>query len=78
MLYEEDMREVILDTLETRVSSISLLIGRLLEEGYVPNSKKLLLLNWFTVVIHAYENINAMTREQQANIDRIYNTLIRM
>lgn len=76
MLYETQIRDTILDTLDNRVSSIALYIGRLLEEGYIPNNKKEVLLNWLTVLTHAYMNINSFTQEQQTNLDKLYNTLI--
>lgn len=78
MMYEKEIREAVLDTLENRVSSIALCIGKLLEEGYIPNNKKEIQLNWLTILIPAYEHINSFTREQQDNLDRIYNNVIRL
>ena len=78
MMYENGIKEAVLDTLENRVSSIALCIGKLLEEGYLPNNKKEVVLSWCSILIHAYENINSYTEEQQHNIDRIYNNVIRL
>ena len=78
MMYEEEIKNVILDTLNTRVSSISLCIGKLLEEGYLPNNKKKILLNWLTILIHAYNNIDMFSEDQQHKLDNIYNNLIRL
>ena len=78
MMYEEEIREAVLDTLENRVSSIALCIGKFLEEGYIPNNKKEIQLNWLTILIPAYKHINSFTKEQQDNLDRIYNNVIRL
>ena len=78
MLYDEEIKEAVLGTLENRVSSIALCIGKLLEEGYLPNNKKEVLLSWLTILIPAYEHINSFTEEQQIKLDSIYNKVIRL
>lgn len=78
MMYEDGIKEAVLDTLENRVSSIALCIGKLLEEGYLPNNKKEVLLSWLTILIPAYEHINSFTEEQQTKLDSIYNKVIRL
>lgn len=76
MLYDENLKEVILDTLSDRVSGITDCIRALYEAGYLPNKNKNTILNWATILIHAYQNIEVLTNEQQAKIDNIYNKVM--
>ena len=78
MLYESDLKEAVLDTLEIRVSSIADCIIALINEGYIPNKNKMTILNWSSILIDAYENIDILSKEQQDAIDRIYNTVIQL
>ena len=78
MLYEENIKSAVLDTLENRVSGIADCIVALIEEGYIPNKVKSVILDWSSILIDAYENIDVLTKEQQDNIDRIYNTVIKL
>lgn len=78
MLYEENIKSAVLDTLENRVSGIADCIVALIEEGYIPNKVKSVILDWSSILIDAYENIDVLTKEQQNNIDRIYNTVIKL
>lgn len=76
MLYEnENERQEILDTLNNRVSSISLCVVKLLEQGYLPNQKKKCLLSIAPILIDAYYNILLFNERQQANLDKIYKYL---
>lgn len=77
MVYEnEEQRQEILDTLNTRVSSISLCVLRLLEQGYLPNERKKCLLSLAPILIDAYNNILIFNEDQQASLDKIYEFLI--
>lgn len=78
MLYEETLKNVVLDTLENRVSGIADSINVLVTEGYVPNRNKRTILDWSMILIHAYENIDIFTKEQQDKIDVIYNKVIKL
>ena len=78
MLYDEELKQTMLDVLEQRVSGIADSINALVEEGYVPNRNKKTLLDWNIILIHAYENVDIMTKEQQQNLDVIYNKVLKM
>ena len=76
MLYDnEEERQEILDTLNNRVSSISLCVVNLLHQGYLPNQKKKGLLSIAPILIEAYYNILIFDERQQANLDKIYKFL---
>lgn len=78
MLYEEKLKEVMLDILENRVSGIADSINNLNEQGYIPNKNKRTILDWSIILINAYENIDIFSKEQQDNLDIIYNKVIKM
>lgn len=78
MLYDDDLKDVMLGVLENRTSGIANCIEALFSEGYIPNQKKYDILSWSTVLIHAYENVNVLSKEQQDNLDRIYNKVLKL
>lgn len=78
MLYDDDLKDVVLGVLENRTSGIANCIEALFSEGYIPNQKKYDILSWSTVLIHAYENIDVLSKEQQDNLDRIYNKVLKL
>ena len=78
MLYEKELKQVMLDVLENRVSGIASSINNLNEQGYIPNKKKRTVLDWSIILIHAYENIDIFSKEQQMKLDAIYNKVLKL
>lgn len=78
MLYENSLKHEIVSALENRVEAISDCIVALLDAGYVPNKNKTTILNWSSILIHAYENIDVFEKEQQDKIDVIFNKVIKL
>ena len=78
MLYDNDLKEVMLDTLHERVSSITNCIVVLLNEGYIPNKNKTTIVNWSSILIDAYENIDVFSKEQQNKLDILYNKVLKL
>lgn len=78
MLYNSKLKQVMLDVLENRMSSIADCIQVLLAEGYVPNKNKITILTWSSILIDAYENINIFSEEQQKKLDIIYNKVLKL
>lgn len=78
MLYDEKLRKAMLDILEDRVSSIARCVVALTEEGYEPNKNKSIILDWSSILIAAYENIDVLDKEQQQKIDIIYNKVLKL
>lgn len=76
MLYKDSLKEEILTTLEKRVVSISDCIVALTNEGYVPNKNKDTILKWSGILIHAYQNVNILSEEQQDKLDNLFNKVI--
>lgn len=78
MLYEPKLKQAMLDVLENRMSSIADCIQVLFEEGYIPNKKKFTVLDWTSILIDAYENIDVLSKEQQNQLDIIYNNVLKL
>lgn len=78
MLYDDTLKQAMLGILEQRVSGIADSINALVQDGYIPNKNKRTLLDWNIILIHAYENADIMTKEQQQQLDIIYNKVLKM
>lgn len=77
-MYEPYLKQVILDTLENKVSSIATCITVLVNEGYLPNKSKSNVFNACLVLIDCYENVDILTKEQQDMLDVICNKILKM
>jgi len=76
MLYEPDLKDTMLDILNDRLSGIADCITVLFDQGYNPNKNKYTILNWSSILIDAYENVDVLTKEQQNKLDVIYNKVL--
>lgn len=77
-MYEPYLKQVILDTLENKVSSIAACITILVNEGYLPNKSKSNVFNACLVLIDCYENVDVLIKEQQDMLDVICNKILKM
>ena len=78
MLYDEGLKKEMLVILENRITSIANCIESLLKEGYVPNKNKYDIFYYSSILIHAYENIDVFSKEQQNKLDILYNEILKM
>lgn len=79
MLYNnENIKESMLIVLEDRTINIANSIQALMEAGYIPNKNKITILDWSSILFHAYENINVFTKEQHNKLDRLYNKILKL
>jgi len=78
MLYDERLKNVMVDVLENRMSAIADHIRVLLEQGYIPTKNKTTILNWSSILLSAYENIDVFTEEQHHKIDTICNKVLKL
>lgn len=76
MLYDDILKQAMLDVLENRMSGIADCIQTLFSEGYIINKNKYNILDWSTLLIHAYDNIDVLSVEQHRKLERIYNKVI--
>lgn len=76
MLYNVDLKNKIVDTLEDRVLTIVSVCIALTNEGYAPNKNKMVKLQWSSILIDAFDNINILNINQRKNIENIYNKVM--
>ena len=72
-MYNDVIRKTILDDLERKVISIINTSIALASQGYLVNKSKYIRLDWSSILLHAFENIDIFSEEQQNNIERLYN-----
>lgn len=76
MMFEKIDNTKMLDALNDRVSSIAGCMLALIEEGYTPNKKKVTILNWSSILIDAYQNLDVLSEEQQTKIHNLFNKVM--
>ena len=76
MLYDVEKKQMVLDTLENRVSSIVDVCIALIQEGYIPNKNKSVKLSWSAILIDAFNNIDVLSIEQHNELEELYNTVM--
>ena len=74
-MYNDDLRKSIITDLESKELSIVNTAVVLASQGYVINKAKYIKLDWTSIILNAFENINVFSEEQQHKIDRLYNKL---
>ena len=72
-MYNDAIRKTILDNLEGKVINIVDVSMTLASQGYLVNKSKYIRLDWSSILLHAFENIDIFSEEQQNNIERLYN-----
>lgn len=74
-MYDDLIKNNILDDFEGKVISIVNTAITLASQGYLVNKSKYIRLNWSSLLLHAFENIDVLKPEQQRNIELLYNKL---
>ena len=72
-MYNDVIKKNILDDLESKAISIVNTSIALASQGYLVNKSKYIRLDWSSLLLHAFENIDIFSKEQQNNIERLYN-----
>ena len=72
-MYNDVIKKNILDELESKAMSIVNTSIALASQGYLVNKSKYIRLDWSSLLLHAFENIDIFSKEQQNNIERLYN-----
>ena len=78
MLYNAEKKQNMLDTLNNRVSSIVDVCVALVNEGYIPNKNKFTIIDWTSILIDSYENIDILSEDQHKKLDRLFNKILKM
>lgn len=74
-MYDDKIANNIIDNLESKTISIVNTSLVLASQGYLINKSKYIRLDWSSVLLHAFENIHILNKEQQHNIELLYNKL---
>ena len=72
-MYNDDLRKSIITDLESKELSVVNTIAVLASQGYVVNRTKYIKLDWTSIILNAFENINVFSEEQQHKIELLYN-----
>ena len=72
-MYNDDLRKSIIIDLESKELNIVNTVVVLASQGYLVNKSKYIRLDWSSILLHAFENIDIFSEEQQNNIERLYN-----
>jgi hypothetical protein len=78
MIYDVKLKEKILDILEDKISNTSNNVAIFFNEGYIPDKNKAIIINWASILTHAYENIDVLTKEQHIKLDILYNKIMKL
>lgn len=76
MLYDVEKKQMMLDALNARVSSIVDVCIALIQEGYIPNKNKSTKLSWSTILIDAFNNIDVLSVEQHNELEELYSKVM--
>lgn len=74
-MYNDELHKTIIADLESKELNIVNTVVVLASQGYVVNQAKHIKLDWTGIVLHAFENIDIFSEEQQRKIELLYNKL---
>ena len=74
-MYNDEFRKTIITDLESKELSIVNTAVVLASQGYIINRAKYIKLDWTSIVLNAFENINIFSEEQQHKLELLYNKL---
>ena len=74
-MYDEAIKDIARNNLEQKVIGIVNTTVALAAQGYIINKAKQVKLDWSSILIHAFENIDVLSPEQQKSIEVLYNKI---
>ena len=74
-MYDDAIKNIAINNLEQKAIGIVNTTIALAVQGYVVNRRKQIKLEWSRILLHAYENIDVLTPEQQQSIEVLYNKI---
>lgn len=74
-MYNDELSKTIIDDLESKVISVVNTSIALASQGYLINKSKIIRLEWSSLLLHAFKNINVLNINQQHNVELLYNKL---
>ena len=74
-MYDEAIKDIARNNLEQKAIGIVNTTITLAAQGYIINKAKQVKLDWSSILIHAFENIDMLLPEQQKSIEVLYNKI---
>lgn len=74
-MYNDELRKTIITDIENKELNIVNATVFLASQGYIANRAKYIKLDWASIILNAFENINVFSEEQQHKIEFLYNKL---
>lgn len=74
-MYDNDLKDIAIRNLEQKAIGIVQTTVALTAQGYIVNRVKQTRLQWSSILLHAFENIDVLTPEQQNYIEVLYNKI---
>ena len=74
-MYDEAIKTIAISNLEQKAIGIVNTTVALAVQGYIINKAKQVKLDWSSILIHAFENIDVLSPEQQKSIEVLYNKI---
>ena len=74
-MYDEAIKDIAINNLEQKAIGIVNTAIALNAQGYIVNRRKQIKLEWSSILLHAFENIDVLTPNQQQNIEVLYNKI---
>ena len=72
-MYNDDLRKSIITDLESKELNVVNTVVVLASQGYIINQAKHFKLDFASIILNAFENINVFSEEQQHKIELLYN-----
>lgn len=74
-MYDNGLKDIAIRNLEQKAIGIVQTTVALTAQGYIVNRAKQTRLQWSSILLHAFENIDVLTPEQQHYIEVLYNKI---
>lgn len=74
-MYDDGLKNIAIRNLEQKAIGIVQTTVALTAQGYIVNRAKQTRLQWSSILLHAFENIDILTPEQQNYIEVLYNKI---
>ena len=74
-MYDDGLKDIAIRNLEQKAIGIVKTTVALAAQGYIVNRAKKTRLQWSSILLHAFENIDILTPEQQNYIEVLYNKI---
>ena len=74
-MYDNGLKDIAIRNLEQKAIGIVQTTVVLTAQGYIVNRAKQTRLQWSSILLHAFENIDVLTPEQQNYIEVLYNKI---